>query len=104
MLDMSFSWRGMERPKPTDEEVVASSIKLAEEAALAFSVAKVEYDRRPAGDPKLRDLACDMARARSDQAHWREMAQWFRDRIAARAKTTDRRLPREPGEDDVEAA
>lgn len=77
-----FSWRGTDSTPPTNAEMVASSIALAEEAAHLERDGLQRYRSAMGGTKACSDAAADVARARSDQRHWRGYAEYYREQLA----------------------
>lgn len=76
----SITWQGQEVVPPTQAEMVASQIALAEDAARRETAARVLYDSLPAGDPRLHGALEDITRFASDQKHFRRAANFHRER------------------------
>jgi hypothetical protein len=77
-----FSWRGKDSTPPTNAEMVASSIALAEEAAHLEREARQRWSSSMGGSKACSEAAADLARAQSDQRHWRGYAEYYREQLA----------------------
>jgi hypothetical protein len=82
-----FSWQGKDSTPPTNAEMVASSIALAEEAARLERDGLQRYRSAMGGSKACSDAASDVARARSDQRHWRGYAEYYRQQVAIELDT-----------------
>lgn len=102
------SWRtaGKLPEKWTDQQNFDACHANVLEAAKREADLRAMYNRLQPGDPRLvgdeetSPLHVQIKTAVSDQKHWREYADFYRKRLAARRP--DPRLPREPGADDDE--
>lgn len=77
-----FTWQGKDSTPPTNAEMVASSIALAEAAARAQQEAQAAYDRSAPGSLDCARASSALSQAVSDQHHWRDYAQYYRDQLA----------------------
>ena len=82
------TWEGKEdEPDPTMEEMHWSCTDNAEKAAMLLQQLQQTYERCVPGDPRIvgtKDepgLRAQMAVAKSDMDHWRNMANWYRTEI-----------------------
>lgn len=82
-----FSWRGQDSTPPTNAEMVASSLALAEDAARLEAEAQRRWEGSMGGSKACMDAAFDIARHRSDQRHWRGYAQYYREQVAIELNT-----------------
>lgn len=100
------TWQGKETPEPSNADCVRACIGNAEEAARREARLRDMYERLDPGDPRIRGtdkeqgLLQQIAAAKSDQRHWREYANWYRDEAKKEGKHW---AEREPGQDDEEA-
>jgi len=81
-------------PEPTPEQAAESCFANMQTAARELAEARGLYDRSAPGSPELRAALGEMNRLRGEQKHWKGLYEWWR------AKLPDRRMAREPGEDD----
>ena len=91
------------RPKvdPTAAECVESCWANMQTAAAEQAKAQAIYDAMMPGQQGLQFALGEVNRLRAEQQHWKGLMAWHRARVQAPADI-DRRLPREPGQDDAE--
>lgn len=80
--------------RPTNQECLQACIANAESSARLQSDALAAHMRAPQGSQAAEDAHWDYSKHAADQAHWREMANWYRGEIAneaARAKEAQKR-------------
>lgn len=82
-----FSWKGKDSTLPTNAEMVASSVALAEDAARMEQAAQRRWDSSMGGSKDCMDAARDIARYRSDQRHWRGYVEYYREQLAIELTT-----------------
>jgi hypothetical protein len=75
----SFTWLGQHGVPPTQAEMVASQIALAEEAARLERVWRDRFDNTTGGTPECAEAHDMVAKYRSDQRHFRRAANWHRE-------------------------
>lgn len=102
MIDPRGTWRGKPDTKPTDRECYESCIENAHQAARDERQARDMVLRLQPGDALQIQAKLDVQRHAADQPHWRGMAEFYLRRVNAAPPDPDRRLPREPGDDDID--
>lgn len=99
----SFTWRDKFGALPTQAEMVASQVALAEDAARKEAAARQLFQTLAPGDPRLPQLRDEVNRYASDQRHFRAAAREHQRKHLEEVGQLARR-DRQPGEDDDEAA
>lgn len=91
----------------TPSECVQSCLENAQQAGREAARSRQLFQALPPGDARLPSMRADFSRFRADEAHWRELAAFWRGRGGEpEPAEPDRRLPREReiGDDDEELA
>ena len=73
-------------PPPSNVEMLSSCQEAIDEAARREGSLLAQYQQATPGDPKCAELRIQIAAAKSDQKHWREMAAFYRAEVAEERK------------------
>lgn len=80
---MAFRWRGITWPPLTDTECAENTRANAEHSMRLLRLARQTYQTSMPGSDQCRKAHEEMCQHASDVRHWREMSEWYRQRVEA---------------------